>query len=107
MPAKKAAAKAAPGVVAILTADDVKAAGFTDIPTGAPVKTADGSMQVKCAMPVLATDRVRFVGQPIAMVIADSARAAQDAAELVAIDYQDLASVTSMPAARRPGAAAA
>ena len=99
-----AAAKASPGVVAILTADDVKAAGFTDIPTGAPVKTADGSMQVKCAMPVLATDRVRFVGQPIAMVIADSARAAQDAAELVAIDYQELASVTSMPAARRPGA---
>jgi hypothetical protein len=73
-----AAAKASPGVVAILTADDVKAAGYTDIPTGAPVKTADGSMQVKCAMPVLATDCVRFVGQPIAMVIADSARAARN-----------------------------
>ena len=99
-----AAAKAAPGVVAILTADDVSAAGYTEIPTGAPVKTADGSMQVKCAMPVLATDRVRFVGQPIAMVIADSARAAQDAAEQIVVDYQDLASVTSMAAARRPGA---
>ena len=98
------AAKALPGVVAILTADDVKAAGYTDIPTGAPVKTADGSMQVKCAMPVLATDRVRFVGQPIAMVIADSARAAQDAAEQIMVDYEDLASVTSMDAARRPGA---
>jgi carbon-monoxide dehydrogenase large subunit len=97
-------ARAAEGCVTVLTADDVNAAGFTELPTGAPVKATDGSMQVKCPMPVLATDRVRFVGQPIAMVIATSARAAQDAAEQIMVDYDDLPAVVSMEAAVKPGA---
>jgi carbon-monoxide dehydrogenase large subunit len=93
------AASEAPGVVAVLTAFDVAEAGFQPIPGGPPVTGADGKPQVKCQMPILATDRVRFVGQPVAMVIADTARAAQDAAELVAIDYDDLPAVATVDAA--------
>ena len=93
-----AAAQAA-GVVAVLTAFDVAEAGFQPIPGGPPVTGTDGKPQIKCQLPILATDRVRFVGQPVAMVIADTARAAQDAAELVAIDYDDLPAVAGMDAA--------
>ena len=98
------AASEAAGVVAVLTAFDVAEAGFQPIPGGPPVAGADGKPQVKCQLPILATDRVRFVGQPIAMVIADTARAAQDAAELVSVDYEDLPAVASMDAALAPDA---
>ena len=98
------AALGAPGVVRVLTSTDVIAAGYGPIPTGAPAKGADGKDHVKYPMPLLATDRVRFVGQPVAMVIAESARAAQDASELIVIDYDDLPAVAGMQAARAPGA---
>ena len=75
------AARAAPGVVAILTARDVAEAGFRPLPSGAVPKGADGEPQKTAPMPVLADDRVRFVGQPVAMVIAESATQARDAAD--------------------------
>jgi carbon-monoxide dehydrogenase large subunit len=65
----------------------------------------DGSQQVKCPLPVLATDRVRFVGQPVAMVVADTARQAQDAAEQIMVDYEDLPAAVTPQAARAAGAA--
>jgi carbon-monoxide dehydrogenase large subunit len=99
-----AGALAAPGVIAVLTAADVAQAGFGSIPAGAPLAGADGQQQVKQPLPILATDRVRFVGQPIAMVIADTALAAQDAAEQVLIDYEELPAVASMAAALAEGA---
>jgi carbon-monoxide dehydrogenase large subunit len=99
-----ASALQAPGVVKILTANDVRAAGYGDVPAGAPTKGADGQDHVKHALPLLATNRVRFVGQPVAMVIADSARAAQDAAEQIMVDYDELPAVAGMQAARAPGA---
>lgn len=98
------AALASPGCLLVLTHADVNEAGFTGIPAGAPLNGMDGKAQVKCPMPVLAQDKVRFVGQPVAMVIATSARAAQDAAEQVMIDYEDLPAVASMEAARTAGA---
>lgn len=98
-----AAAESA-GVVAVLTAFDVAEAGFQPIPGGPPVTGADGRPQIKCQLPILATDRVRFVGQPVAMVIADTPRAAQDAAELVAVDYEDLPAVAGIDAALAEGA---
>ncbi len=99
-----AAAAAAPGVHLVLTADDVKEAGFGEIPGGNPVTNPDGSAQVKCPLPVLATDRVRFVGQPLVMVVADTARAAQNAAEQVVVEYEDLPAVVTPEAARAEGA---
>ena len=94
----------APGVVRVLTAADVQAAGYGPVPAGAPTKGADGKDHVKFPMPLLATDRVRFVGQPVAMVIAESARAAQDASEQILVDYHDLPAVAGMQNARAPGA---
>ncbi|MEY4864131.1 MAG: hypothetical protein RLZ51_2226, partial [Pseudomonadota bacterium] len=87
------AALSHPGCLLVLTHADVEEAGFTGLPAGAPLNGADGKAQFKAAMPVLAQDKVRFVGQPVAMVIASSARAAQDAAEQVLIDYEDLPAV--------------
>ena len=92
----------ADGVIAILTAADVAAAGFRPLPTGAPLKGAGGEPHRTAPMPVLADGCVRFVGQPIAMVIAQTALQARDAAERVAIDYEELpvaATVTSALAA--------
>jgi carbon-monoxide dehydrogenase large subunit len=100
----RAAALAHPGCLLVLTAQELAPAGFGELPAGAPLQGADGQPQIKCPMPVLATDRVRFVGQPVAMVIAESARAAQDAAEQILVDYEDLPAVASMAAASAPGA---
>ncbi|MFM9992767.1 MAG: xanthine dehydrogenase family protein molybdopterin-binding subunit, partial [Burkholderiaceae bacterium] len=85
----------APGVVAVLTADDVQAAGFDSLPNVVTVKNAKGEAQKVASMPILAKDKVLFVGQPIAMVIATTAALAQDAAELAQIDYQPLESVSN------------
>jgi carbon-monoxide dehydrogenase large subunit len=100
------AVRASPGVVAVLTADDLRAAGFADIPSGAaPLTGRDGQPQRRAPMPVLAGERVRFVGQPIALVVAGTARQARDAAEQATIDYDDLPAVVGIEAAVRPGAA--
>lgn len=82
--------RAAPGVKLVLTAEDVREAGFGDIPSGPPLKNPDGEEASKQTMPLLANETVKFVGQPIAMVIADTALQAQDAAALVFIDYEEL-----------------
>jgi carbon-monoxide dehydrogenase large subunit len=99
------AAQGAEGVVAILTAQDVDAAGFKPIPAGGALKGADGEPLKTAPMPVLAGDRVRFVGQPIAMVIADTALRARDAAEQVVVEYDELPVAATVQAALQPGAA--
>jgi carbon-monoxide dehydrogenase large subunit len=99
-----AAARKSPGVVAVYTARDVEAAGFRPLPSGAALKGADGSPQKTAPMPVLATDRVRFVGQPVAMVVARSAHAARDAAEQVVVDYEELPAAATVAAALAPDA---
>ncbi|MEZ5729170.1 MAG: xanthine dehydrogenase family protein molybdopterin-binding subunit [Burkholderiaceae bacterium] len=98
------AARDADGVVAVLTADDVAQAGFAALPSGGPLKGVGDQPQHKAPMPLLATDRVRFVGQPVAMVVAETATAARDAAELVAIDYEELPAVVGVEAALAAGA---
>ena len=99
------AVRAAPGVLLVLSADDVVAAGFKSLPTGAPLVDKDGKDQKVAAMPVLASGKVCFVGQPIAMVIASSAKLAQDASELAMIDYDDLPPLASVAKALSGGAA--
>ena len=80
----------APGVKLVLTAEDVADAGFGDIPSGPPLKNADGEAASINAMPLLAGTTVKFVGQPIAMVVAETALQAHDAATLAYIDYDEL-----------------
>ena len=90
------AVREAPGVVAVLTASDVAEAGFASLPNAVTNKALDGSPQKQALMPVLASDKVLFAGQPIAMVIASSARAAQDAAELAILDFEELPAVATV-----------
>jgi carbon-monoxide dehydrogenase large subunit len=100
------AVRQAPGVVAVYTHHDVKAWGLQAIPNAVTAQGVGGSAQVVNRMPVLAEDKVLFVGQPIAVVVAESAWAAQDAAEWAQIDIDPLPAVASVEAALAPGATA-
>lgn len=99
-----AAARSAPGVVAVFTAEDVARAGLKPVPSGPDLVGVGGQKQRKGPLPVLATDRVRFVGQPVAMVVAESLAQARDAAEQVEVDYRDLPAVVDPGAALAEGA---
>ena len=109
------AAAALPGVRAILTAADYRADGNKPIahhvngpdatePERHAFEPTPDSPVVVQPQPVLAEDRVRFVGEIVAMVVADTLEQARDAAELVAIDYAPLPAVTNPLAAIAPGA---
>jgi len=98
------AVRSAAGVHLVLTAKDVQAAGFADLPNVAQVKGPQGQPQAVCTMPVLAHDKVLYVGQPVAWVVADTALQAQDAAELAQIDYDTLDVVVTFEDATAPGA---
>ena len=93
-----------PGVLAVLTGEDVAAAGFKPLPAAAPMKGRGGADQLPTPRPALAQGRVRYVGDPVALVVAESASAAQDAAEAVLVDYRELAAVVDAQAALAPGA---
>ena len=99
-----AAAAAMPGVVKVVTGADLVAAGVKPIPTlpGLP----DGSGVATAARPVLAHDRVRYVGEAVAMVLAETLQQARDAAEAVFVDYQELPHVVDVVDATAPGAPA-
>lgn len=93
-----AAARAAPGVLAVLTGEDAVAAGFDRGSAMMPVKGRGEALRVP-PRPALATDRVRFVGEPVALVVAETAHQAADAAELIAVDYETLPVVADAAAA--------
>ena len=97
-------ALAAPGVRAVLTGEDARAAGFKSLPNIVTYPGKGGQQVKKPHHPVLAMGRVRFVGEAVAMVVADSAALAEDARELIDIEYRDLPAVASFDAAVRPGA---
>src|SRR5512141_2475423 len=82
-----AAARKAPGVLAVLTGADAAADGLGDIPCLVPVTNIDGTPRADTPRPVLARERVRHVGDPVALVVAETLAQAKDAAELIAIDY--------------------
>ena len=87
------AALAMPGVVAVLTGADVAAAGHKPMPAAAPMKGRGGAEQLVPPRYSLTRDRVRYVGEPIALVVANTAALAQDAAEAIAAEYRDLPTV--------------
>ncbi len=78
------------GVKAIFTGKDVEADGLGDVPCLIPVVNLDGSNRKETPRPVLAKDMVRHVGDPVAVVIADTLSHAKDAAQRVEVDYQSL-----------------
>ena len=101
----KSAAEKAQGVIAILTGDDVAADGLGGIPCGWLIKNKDGSNMVEPPHPALAQGKVRHVGDPVAMVIAETRALARDAAALVEIDYEPLPAAGLLSEALKPGAA--
>jgi aerobic carbon-monoxide dehydrogenase large subunit len=98
------AALSSPGVLAVLTGADVAADGLGDLPTDRTRKRRDGSPAFATPRPLLARDRVRHVGDPVALVIADTREHAVDAAERVSVDYEPLPAVAASVDALRPGA---
>src|SRR6185295_16838004 len=100
-----ARAKSARGVEAILLASDI-GEGLGSSPSNRPVPLhrPDGSPMFEPKRLVLASDRTRFVGHPIAMVVATSEAAAHDAAELIDIDFKELPAIVSVLDAIKEGA---
>ncbi len=97
-------AAAMPGVVAVLTAADAAADGLRPLAPFVVANTQTGDPFAWGPQPLLASDRVRYVGEPVAMVVATSKHAAMDAAEAVAVDYRDRPAVVDGMAALQPGA---
>ncbi|PZW40015.1 carbon-monoxide dehydrogenase large subunit [Humitalea rosea] len=96
------AARAAPGVLAVLTAAETREDGLGMIPLQVEIPSAD---PLFCPpRPILAEGRVRFVGDPVAFIVAETRAQAQDAAELVEIDYDPLPSITDTARAMDPDA---
>jgi len=97
-------AKAAPGVLAVLTGADWEASGWGDLPTASGNRRRDGSPAYRPRYPALVKDRVRWVGDYVAFVIAATRDQAADAAELIAVDYDPLPAVVSTAEALEPDA---
>jgi carbon-monoxide dehydrogenase large subunit len=98
-----AKAKAAPGVRAVLTGADWQASGWGDLPVPGGLSRRDGSV-FRPTYPALTKDRVRWVGDYVAFVVADTYLQAMDAAELIRVDYEPLPAVVSTAAASSKGA---
>jgi carbon-monoxide dehydrogenase large subunit len=99
------AAAKAPGVVAVFTGADMAAENIGGLPCGWQIHSKDGSPMAEPPHPVIAVGKVRHVGDPVAVVIAETKQQAKDAAELLSIDYTDLPAVATMAAALASGAA--
>ena len=99
------AAKAAPGVLGVYTAADLKADDIGPLPCGIPLKNRDGSDRADPPHSVLADGAVRHVGDPVAFIVAETHQQARDAAELVEIEYDSLPSCTDLGAAMDADAA--
>jgi carbon-monoxide dehydrogenase large subunit len=99
-----AAALAAPGVKAVLTYADAERAGFKAMVGGIALKDRHGQPMKKPFHPVLAKEQVAYVGQAVAFVVAESAAAAQDATELIGVEYDERAAVVTFDDAVADGA---
>ena len=100
-----AAARSAPGVIAVLTGRDAAADGLGPIPCLIAIQNVDGSQRADTPRQVLAIDRVRHVGDPVAVVVAETLALARDAAELIEVDYEPLPAAVDARAATEAGTA--
>ena len=100
-----AEAASMPGVVAVYTSKDLEADNIGTRPCAVPLKNRDGTPRKSPSSPVLAAGHVRFVGDAVAFVVADTEDNARDAAEVIAVDYDVLPSCTDLAAALDAGEA--
>ena len=101
-----ASATKMPGVLAVVTGRDLAADSVGAIPPVASFTGRDGRPMFRAEMPVLAAERVRYVGEPIAIVIAETVHQAQDAAEAVEVDFDQLPAASDVARAMAPDAPA-
>jgi carbon-monoxide dehydrogenase large subunit len=92
----KGSAENMPGVLAVLTGDDAKADGLGNLICGWLVKSKDGSPMKMGPHPLLAQDKVRYVGDPVAVVVADTYQQAKDAGEALEVEYEELDAVVGV-----------
>ena len=97
-------AKTAPGVLAVLTAPDARADGLLPLVPNVTANTETGEPFAFMPEPLLSEEKVRYVGEPVALIVAESRAQALDAAERIAIDYAPLPAVVTCDAARAPDA---
>jgi carbon-monoxide dehydrogenase large subunit len=102
-------ARAVPGVLAVLTAADLRAGGMGEIPSltsevPLPPSNTDTGPFADASQYPLADDRVRYVGEPVAFIVAETRDAARDASELIEVDYEPLPAVTTLDDALAEGA---
>ncbi len=98
-----AAARAVPGVLAVYTGADLEADGIGGVPCAIPLKNRDGTPRADVPHPALAIGRVRHVGDPVALIVAETSQAARDGAEAVMVEYDTEASVTDLAVAMDEG----
>ena len=98
------AAKAMPGVLGVWTGADLASAGYGPYTCGLPLKNRDGTPLLQTNRTALMSDKVRYVGDPVAFVVAETLAQARDAAEAVVLDIDPLPAVTSAEEAAKPGA---
>src|SRR3989442_6603888 len=99
------AAAARPGVQLVLTGADYAASGWKSLPGGGAYEGGGGQKQKKPFWPALAHGKAGYVGQPVALVVAESAALAQDAAEEIAVEYRQLPTAIRFEGATSPSAA--
>jgi aerobic carbon-monoxide dehydrogenase large subunit len=98
------AAKAMPGVLGVWTGADLAPAGYGPYTCGLPLKNRDGTPLLQTNRTALMSDKVRYVGDPVAFVVAETLTQARDAGEAVVLDIEPLPAVTSAEEAAKPGA---
>jgi len=97
-------AAASPGVLAVFTGEDLAEAKVNGLPCGWLITDVDGQPMKEPPHPALALGKVRYVGDHVALVIAETLNQAKDAAELIEVDYEVLPAVVKAGDARKPGA---
>ncbi len=97
-------AAAAPGVLCVLTGEDLRRRDLGTLMPGVPRKRRNGAPAFVAPQPLLAQGRVRYVGDPVAFVVAETLNQAKDAAELIDIDYEPLPAVVGADVALAPDA---
>src|SRR5437660_544040 len=98
------AARRMPGVLFVATGEDVRADGLGDVPCMIPLVNRDGTPRHDTPRPVLTLGKVRHVGQPVVLVVAETLTAARDAAEAIDIEYEPLPAITEAKDAISPSA---
>ena len=97
-------ARKAPGVLAVLTAEDAERDGLGALRPTAEANVKTGEPFAFMPQPLLATGKARYVGEPVALIIAETHNQALDAADLITVDYRPLASISTTAQARAPSA---